>query len=296
MKRNIWKDAEVPTMQFTSGVEWPLGEMIQYLQNTTNANIKRTARFLGVDLPSNLNKREMIEALIISHPHSESTTETLKNFPSISMTTGGMFCLLCTHGFVYYSRNVMGGEGASDMADAVRLLRPKVVVYDFAAGLVSFMRNVEPQFFANGLGIPCKTDEVSVSERKDEILKLAFTPNKYPKFIDWKDLLQTEGNYAMIDPFHIDNASKDIDRYSRDIRGIHGVADRLNGEVQEQFWSETKKHVSSLNHMQYSNFVSHWNSIVRLHNEKVVQSFQINTKANGNARSKFKSSSQNSSQ
>jgi hypothetical protein len=215
-------------------------------------------------------RTDLVKTIVAAHPNCIADPHYIKNFPPIHATTGGIFCVLCTHGIVYYSRNIMGEEGASDMADALRTLKPKVIVYDYSPGVVAHMKNVDPAFFYGGHGIPGGNSPTFVDECKNRILKTNLKAGNFPTTAEWDLMKEATGNFALVDAFHISNCTKDVDRYCRDVRGIGGFRFILSSEVQEQLWSETGKHVRSLNNTAYRNFVLQWNSIVISHNEKTV--------------------------
>jgi len=164
----------------------------------------------------------------------------------------------------------MGGEGSSDIADAIRLFSPKVVVYDFAAGLVAYMRSVDKCYFHQGHGYPGSFDALAILRIKDEVLKCVDRQRLWPKLADWDDLIQKEGCFALIDGFHIKNSKQERERYARNIKGIHGLPFKPNSSVQEQIWSETSKQRKSLNQMSYSNHIAQWNYIVMDRNQRLL--------------------------
>lgn len=242
---------------------------MQYLQNLKREKLVHIATKCNLVTRQQQNIPDIIKSILRLHPDSQFEGEHFKNFPSVAELTGGILCLLCTHGFIYYSKVIMGGEGPSDIADAVRLFAPKVVVYDYANGLVSYMRSVDPTFFHNGHGFPGPFDPESVRKIKDSALKCIDKQRLWPKLADWADLIQKDGAFAVIDPFHAKNPKRETDRFLRNIKGIHGIPFKPNSVVQEQIWNETSKQKRSLNQMDYANHIAQWNFVVLHHNERL---------------------------
>jgi len=101
---------------------------MQYLQNLSRSQLVQLSTQCKLPTRRTQNIAELVKALLQLHPASKADPEHFKNFPPITEMSGGILCLLCTHGFIYYSKVIMGGEGSSDIADAIRLFSPKVVV------------------------------------------------------------------------------------------------------------------------------------------------------------------------
>jgi len=176
----------------------------------------------------------------------------------------------------------MGGEGASDICDAIRTLKPKVIVYDFSPGVVAHMRSVDPTFFNRGEGLVIDKDEDIVRKVKASILKANYKPSEsHPTVTTIQELRALPGSFAMIDVFHSTNPKKDIDRYGRNIRIIRGIPDRLNSSIAEQIWSSTGRHVKSLTQMNHDNFVAQWTHIVTAHNKSVIDRMLASTSKPG---------------
>jgi hypothetical protein len=240
---------------------WSYCDLLQYLQNLTKSKLVKFASKCKLKLSTKLTLKESIKTILALHPSSKNDPLYFKNFPLNDDISGGILCLLCTHGFIYYSKVIIGGEGCSDVADAIRIFNPKVVVYDYAAGLAAYMRGVDNTFFYQGTGLPGNNDEDFLSRVKDQALSCGDRQRSYPLLCDWNDLCAKAGSFALIDGFHIKNASQDVDRFGRDIRGIHNIPFRLNSAAQEQIWSSTAKHLKSLTQMNYANFAMQWNLI-----------------------------------
>lgn len=66
--------------------------------------------------------------------------------------TGGLFTILCEHGFVYYTSIIKSSEGRNDpftFMTCYLLEPPEVVIYDFACALQDYCLNRAPWFFMN---------------------------------------------------------------------------------------------------------------------------------------------------
>jgi hypothetical protein len=88
----------------------------------------------------NDTKMDTIRQILRLHPHSGTEEEFIKIFQALATTTDGILCFSCIDGVVCYPRMIMGGEGASDVCDALLVLRPKIMIYDFAPGIVRHIR------------------------------------------------------------------------------------------------------------------------------------------------------------
>jgi hypothetical protein len=104
--------------------------------------------------------------------------------------------------YIYYSKIIIGGEGCSDISDAVRLFKPKIVVYDFAAGLVKYMKNIDAEFFHNGDGLPGGGEDDFIQTIKLVALNCGDKQKTYPLLCSWEDLLRKQGCFALIYDFH----------------------------------------------------------------------------------------------
>jgi hypothetical protein len=259
----------VPSECQSGLAHWTYCDLLQYLQNLSKRGLVGFAAKYGIKLNEKLNNMDCVKAILRTHPSSKEDHEYFKNFPLNDGVSGGVLCLLCTHGFIYYSKIIIGGEGCSDVADAVRLFQPKIVVYDYAAGLVAYMRNADPNFFHQSNGLPGGDDEEFIESIKAQALNCGDKQKVYPLLCEWQTILRKQGSFAVIDGFHIQNATKDVDRFGRSLRGIHNIEFKPNSAIQEQIWSQLGKHLKSLTQMSYANFISQWNYIALEHNRNL---------------------------
>jgi len=252
-------------------LDLPLYETIDDIMCYTNDEIRAHGTKLGIKWKRRLNKPGMISAIRKYIEEAKGITdhdEFTKFYPTFRGTTGGIMTVMCTHGVVYYAKSLIGGEGASDAADAMLTVKAKVFVYDAMGQVVNHMAKRSPSFFGYSRGLPApntaRNRERIQQYLRNNTSKLAI---ELPTLVSLQELKSRTHHTGLIDPLHIDNSKVLEDRLLRRVELVKGWPIDQNHIVHEQIWSRTLKMVTSITQMGYANFVSTFNRNILFNNQ-----------------------------
>jgi len=255
-------------------LDLPMWQTMNDLQCSSKDMIAQFATSIGIKWSNKhgLSRKAMIASIrdFITAQKGIDETEFTKFYPTFRGTTGGIMVVLCTHGVVYYAKNLIGGEGPSDAADAMLTVKAKVFVYDAVGSVVNYMASREPSFFGASKGLVVIPDDHKLGVIRSYLnSSKARLAGKLPVMVSLQELKERSTHTALIDPLHIENSTVIEDRYYRRVELVSGWALDQNHMVQEQIWSRTLKLAQSITQMTYANFIRSFTRNILFNNKQI---------------------------